>query len=98
MTTVTLRGSEIKSEADLHETLAACLDFGPYYGNNLAALWDRLSADVPRPLTIVWENASESRRHLGVEEFDQVVLLFEDVRRQDEDAGLANGFTYRILA
>ncbi|EOG8017508.1 barstar family protein [Enterobacter ludwigii] len=28
----------------------ASLDFVPYYGRNLDALWDRLSTDVERPV------------------------------------------------
>ncbi|MCK6885045.1 barstar family protein [Enterobacter roggenkampii] len=30
--------------------MSASLDFGPYYGRNLDALWDRLSTDVERPV------------------------------------------------
>ena len=43
-------GCEVRTEADLHILLARALDFGPYYGANLDALWDRLSRDVP----VVW--------------------------------------------
>jgi ribonuclease inhibitor len=85
------------TEADLHEKLAEALDFGPYYGRNLAALWDRLTVDVPRPVTLVWEEASESRKNLGAELFDKIVKLFDDVRRLDADAGLVDSFNYKIV-
>ncbi|MGQ4357915.1 barstar family protein [Streptomyces drozdowiczii] len=52
---IAIDGTHIGSQADLHRFLAGPLDFGPYYGHNLSALWDRLSRDVERPVEIVWE-------------------------------------------
>lgn len=46
MAEVVIDGSQIVQEADLHRTLAAQLEFGDYYGRNLAALCDRLLASV----------------------------------------------------
>ncbi len=51
---VQLDGTQIRTEADFHRHVAALLDFGPYYGHNLDALWDRLSTDVPRPVHLIW--------------------------------------------
>ena len=36
------------SKADIHRTLKCSLDFPDYYGNNLDALWDELSARFSR--------------------------------------------------
>ncbi|WP_229068813.1 barstar family protein [Actinoplanes sp. DH11] len=97
MTTVVLRGREIASELDLHRALAAALDFGPYYGKNLDALWDRLTTDVERPVHLVWQESSESRRQLGDELFDKIVALLRDVAASDVTAGYAERFTVEIL-
>ncbi|MEE1784134.1 barstar family protein [Streptomyces sp. SP17BM10] len=93
---VTIDGPTIRSEADLHALLARELDFGPYYGHNLNALWDRLSTDVERPVELVWRNAEASRAQLGAELFGRVSALLERVVRQDEDFGLRERFTVRF--
>lgn len=41
---VYIDGRLIQTELDFHRTISSALDFGPYYGNNLDALWDLLSA------------------------------------------------------
>ncbi|WP_331718005.1 barstar family protein (plasmid) [[Kitasatospora] papulosa] len=70
---VAIDGAQIGSQADLHRVLAGPLDFGPYYGHNLSALWDRLSRDVERPVEIIWENAAVSRGRMGDEVFEAIV-------------------------
>ncbi|MGW2857185.1 barstar family protein, partial [Streptomyces sp. NPDC001215] len=62
---IEIDGAAIRSESDLHEFLSRALDFGPYYGANLSALWDRLSTDVERPVEIVWKESELSRTALG---------------------------------
>ncbi|MFY1656143.1 barstar family protein [Micromonospora sp. WMMD1274] len=62
-------GREVRTETDLHQLLARALDFGPYYGANLDALWDRLSMDVPRPVAVVWTDWQASERSLGARAF-----------------------------
>ncbi len=37
-----LDGAHVLSEKEFHSIMSASLDFGPYYGRNLDALWDRL--------------------------------------------------------
>lgn len=81
---VTIDGTTIRSEADLHALLAQELDFGPYYGHNLDALWDRLTTDVERPVELIWQNAGASRAQLGAELFDRISALLERVARRDE--------------
>jgi len=50
MCTIILDGTKIQTEQDFHKLLSGLLNFGSYYGNNLDALWDRLSTDVERPI------------------------------------------------
>jgi ribonuclease inhibitor len=73
--------------------LSRQLDFGPYYGRNLDALWDRLSADVERPVELVWENSDISRILLGAEAFEKIKSLLIKVMDQDESFGLDEKFT-----
>jgi ribonuclease inhibitor len=96
MSTVVVPGSEIASEADLHRILAKELDFGPYYGKNLSALWDRLTTDVERPVRLVWTDAAASRQRLGDERFDKIVNLLRDVEAQDNEIGYHEKFTVEI--
>ncbi|MFC8455212.1 barstar family protein [Kitasatospora sp. NPDC057223] len=81
---VTVDGAHIGSQADLHRVLAGPLDFGPYYGHNLDALWDRLSRDVERPVEIFWENAEASRGLMGDEAFEAIASVLVRAAKQDE--------------
>ena len=91
---ITLHGSRIKSESDLHQVLSEKLDLGPYYGRNLAALWDRLTTDVARPVRMIWKDADLSRAGMGDEVFARIVSLFRDVEQQDLDFGRSEMFTF----
>ncbi|NED16423.1 barnase inhibitor [Streptomyces sp. SID9124] len=90
---VEINGVEIRSQADLHRVLAGPLGFGPYYGANLAALWDRLTVDVERPVEIIWRHASVSRALMGEEHFIQVRDLLEAVAEQDRSYGWPDRLT-----
>ncbi|WNG33076.1 barnase inhibitor [Archangium violaceum] len=92
---VELDGSRIKSERDFHEQLSRKLDFGPYYGRNLDALWDRLSADVERPVKLIWKDAEVSRLALGAV-FDRIVSILRRVEEQDRTFGLAERFEFEL--
>jgi ribonuclease inhibitor len=93
---VTIDGPTICSEADFHALLAQELDFGPYYGHNLDALWDRLTTDVERPVELVWQNAETSRVQLGAALFDRISALLERVARRDETYEENKRFTIRF--
>ncbi|MFC8872755.1 barstar family protein [Streptomyces sp. NPDC057148] len=86
-------GTRIHSEKDLHDTLSQALDFGPYYGSNLSALWDRLSVDVERPVEIVWKDSEISRVVLGDTVFGQIRNLLLRVQAQDRSFGWADRFS-----
>lgn len=90
---VILDGSSINSVEDFHNLLSDSLDFGPFYGGNLDALWDRLSTDVERPVRIVWLNSSLSKKSLG-EYFDKVIQIFEETKQQDIRFGWIDQFDY----
>ena len=75
-------GHNIQSEADFHKEIARALSFGPYYGKNLNALWDVLSRDIARPITLVWKNSDASQKNMPVE-FEKIVNLLRDVEKDD---------------
>jgi len=90
---VLLDGNSISTEMDVHRALSDALDFGSYYGFNLAALWDRLSTDVERPIVVRWVNSVESRKRLG-SEFDEIVDLLHRVEAQDVTFGWDDRFEF----
>jgi ribonuclease inhibitor len=91
-----LDGARCHSEADFHRQVSSLLGFGVHYGHNLDALWDRLSADVERPLTLVWKDSAISRARLG-DTFDAIVAMLRRVEQQDEDWGLADRFDFVLV-
>lgn len=93
---VVIDGKSVRSEQDVHDQLKRQLDFGPYYGNNLNALWDRLYRDVERPVELVWEDSGASREHLGAELYGQIEKLLTDVMQDDADKPPENQFTVRF--
>ncbi|MFJ4343294.1 barstar family protein [Streptomyces sp. NPDC088915] len=90
-------GTQIHSQTDLHRALAHIFDFGPYYGANLSALWDRLTTDVERPVEIIWHNTEASQNHMGEEQFTQIRALLQAVAEQDETHEQSNQLTVRFL-
>ncbi|MFC0550616.1 barstar family protein [Planotetraspora thailandica] len=94
---VVVDGRQVRSEADFHRLLAVPLDFGPYYGHNLDALWDRLSTDVERPVELVWTHWEESRANLGTEVFDKICSILTRVQAQDAEWNWRERFTFELL-
>jgi len=88
-------GRQIKEEADFHRILAKELDLGPYYGRNLDALWDRLSTDVERPVTLIWHHSAESKANLG-DVFDKIVRVLARTQQQDESFGWDDRFRFEL--
>ena len=84
------------SEHDFHRELAALLDFGPYYGANLDALWDRLSVDVERPVHLLWTASGTSRAAMGPLRFDRIVQILLKAVEQDADSNRVDRFTYEL--
>jgi ribonuclease inhibitor len=88
---VVINGNDIKSESDFHKHIALVLNFPSYYGKNLDALWDVLSTDIERPITLVWENSSVSQETMR-EEFPRSYDLLDRVVAQDIEWGLDEKF------
>lgn len=84
-------GLKIRTEADFHSEIARALSFGSYYGKNLDALWDVLSRELERPVSLVWKNADTSQKSMPVE-FEKIVDLLRDVEKQDADYGASERF------
>ncbi|ELQ6264774.1 barnase inhibitor [Cronobacter malonaticus] len=82
MTEIILNGKNLENESEFHSVMSDLLNFGPYYGRNLDALWDRLSTDVERPVKIIWLNSDLSKNNLG-QSFDRIIQVFERAKQQD---------------
>ncbi|MFE9374732.1 barstar family protein [Streptomyces sp. NPDC006711] len=93
---VILHGEAIRTEQDLHRELAGPLDFGPYYGNNLDALWDRLTTDVERPVELIWKESDASKQTMGDQLFTQIKGLLIRVMEQDAEFGGKDRFVVRF--
>ncbi|WP_312189062.1 barstar family protein [Leclercia sp.] len=93
MCTIILDGTKIQTEQDFHKLLSGLLNFGSYYGNNLDALWDRLSTDVERPIQIIWLNSVLSRKSLG-EVFDKIINIFEKIKQHNLRFNWGESFDY----
>ncbi|MFJ5415266.1 barstar family protein [Pectobacterium carotovorum] len=90
-----LDGAFILSEKEFHSIISLSLNFGPYYGNNLDALWDRLSTDIERPVKIIWLNSKLSRVGLG-NYFYKIIEVFERVKLQDLNFNWEDKFDYEL--
>ncbi len=77
MKTAILRGREIADKGALHSLLAEQLDFPDYYGGNLDALYDLLTA-ATSPITIFIEDQAELRQHLGAGYYDKFMAVLKD--------------------
>jgi ribonuclease inhibitor len=90
---VYIDGANICNEADFHIALAEALKLPSHYGRNLDAMWDVLSADVTRPIVLIWKNSKLSRAELGGK-FSSIVDILERVKVQDIAWKLSKRFDY----
>lgn len=90
-----LDGAFTLSEKEFHSIISLSLNFGPYYGNNLDALWDRLSSDIERPVKIIWLNSELSRVGLG-NYFYKIIEVFKGVKLQDLNFNREDKFDYEL--
>ncbi|WP_037586733.1 barstar family protein [Stenoxybacter acetivorans] len=91
---IILEGSKMKTEQDFHNQISKLLDFGEYYGNNLNALWDRLSTDVERPIFIIWKDHLCAKKMLEPYVFNRIINIFEKTKNQDIDFKWKDKFDY----
>lgn len=73
-----------------------CCWFGPYYGHNLDALWDRLGKDVPRPVHLTWVSTQICRDSMGSATFDRIERVLRAAADEDAAIGQAESFTYEL--
>ena len=57
MKEVNLRGGEVQSMAEVHRVFAEGLQFPDWYGGNLDALYDLLTAEGEEVRIVLWEEA-----------------------------------------
>lgn len=69
-----IRGSEIKTRAQLHDALQAQLDLPEYYGRNLDALFDCLT-ELHEPSQIEVAETALLKEHLGFYAHSLLILL-----------------------
>ena len=86
-------GSKIYTGQDFHNQISKIFSIQDYYGNNLDALWDLLSTNVERPITLVWKDAIFSKNQLK-STFIEIIKVLERVKKQDEDYGFEEKFNY----
>ena len=65
MKTAYLDGGAISGKRALHETLAEQLGFPSWYGRNLDAMYDLLTAERTEPVRIVIRNRAALEESLG---------------------------------
>ena len=76
-----LDGTVLTSKEELHNTIFYQLALPDYYGRNLDALWDVLSA-WSQPLQIVVEHSADLERQLGG--YGEMVLqLFQEAEEEN---------------
>ena len=92
---VEIKGIEIKTEKDFHKAISSALNFGPYYGDNLDALWDILTTDIERPVMLIWKDSNLSKKAMG-KDFDNIINILKKVSEQDIVWGLDRKFEFKL--
>ena len=77
-----IRGNLFTDETDLHHYLADALDLPKWYGNNLDALYDCLSA-WPHELCFELVEEKALQKLLGKRKYDALLCLFERVAEEN---------------
>ncbi len=62
----------------LYQVLKKNLGLPEYFGNNLDALWDSLTADIALPATIQFTNLTL----FHLKKFEKLITLFEDAETE----------------
>lgn len=67
-----------------------------HLGRNLDAVWDVLTTDIERPVTVLWTHAGASRAALGATAFANLALVLADVAARDVAAGYEDLFEFKL--
>ncbi|MEU8817924.1 barstar family protein [Actinoplanes sp. NPDC048796] len=94
---VVIDGRFVLDEADLQTRLAGAFGYGPFYGRDLAALRDRLTAGDPRPLELTWIHADAIRLALGGAAFRAYLTVFQAIEVADERKPWDERFIFRLF-
>lgn len=81
MTDVIWLGDKLFSEREVHDTLAEQVDFGDYYGCNIAPC-EIDSWPMCRGRRHRLKNSAASRSNLGEATFSAIVRVFEEAHQQ----------------
>ena len=73
--------SVIETIEDFYQQFKEKLELPEFFGNNLDAVYDVLTADVEMPLEIEFANMNLNQ----LEEFDELLQTLEDVVNEDEN-------------
>lgn len=92
---IVLDGLTILSEQEFHEKIAIAFSVTVFYGNNLNALWDLLSAGVERPIDLIWKDSESSQKYMG-DSYSKIINVFERTKQQDVSVGLEEKFNYYL--
>lgn len=76
---VELKVSEAAHYDSIHHWLADKLELPASYGHNLDALWDCLTGNIEKPLTIIWMNDAPSEL-----DFSAYTDILEEAAGEDE--------------
>ncbi len=79
-----LNGKAIHTLDDFYGEISSQLSLPSYFGRNLDALWDVLSAEVEGPTEIVWQDAQASKQAMG-QDFEKVVKVLKELEGQRAD-------------
>jgi len=90
---ILIDGKTIRTERDFHRAFSSATGIGNFYGENLHALWDVLSAGVERPVTLIWKQSDTSKQALGAD-FEAIVEVLRRVQMQDEKFGWTDKFSF----
>ncbi|MBR2528301.1 MAG: barstar family protein [Blautia sp.] len=81
-----IKGADFKNREQIHEYLAGILEFPPYYGKNLSALYDVLTeTDLKTQIRIDYENMLDQEM---IEYLDRMVQVITDAAAGNPDLEL----------
>lgn len=92
---ILLNGEKMSTKETAHDYLAFKLDFPPYYGKNLDALWDLLSA-AGEPLEINLINVDCLRANLG-DYADLLLAVLAEAGKANENVSFHTGAAGNIV-
>ena len=79
---ITIDGTKLATEKDFHQFLKKELEFPDYYGENLDALWDMLTAWIDLPLTVEWKYVAECKRKWGENRVEKILDVFREAEKE----------------